>query len=64
MTIRGVGNPIISHDVQMPNKRMGPPPTSLAHDANDCIMVGLTREATEYKAVRGLAPRCDGGLAL
>jgi hypothetical protein len=27
----------------MPIDRMGPSPRNLAHDANDCIMVGLTR---------------------
>jgi len=32
-----------------PFVRMGPPPRSLAAEANDCFMVRLPRGATEYK---------------
>jgi hypothetical protein len=32
-----------------PFVRMGPPPRSLAAEANDCLMVRLPRGATEYK---------------
>ena len=35
--------PESSHGIQTPSFRMGPPLRSLAHDANDCIMVGLAR---------------------
>lgn len=40
---------------------MGPPPRSLALEANDCFMVQILRGSTEYKvAVREIAPY--GGL--
>jgi hypothetical protein len=42
MMIRGGGIPKQPW-LPMPIDRMGPSPRNLAHDANDCIMVGLTR---------------------
>jgi hypothetical protein len=46
--------------VTEPFVRMGPPPQSLAAEANDCFMVRPDRGLTEYKdAARVFA--CNGG---
>ena len=59
-TIRGGGDPSRSM-AATPSRRMGPPPRSLAAEANDCFMVRTPPGPTEYKVVaRCLAP--NGGL--
>ena len=43
--------------VNAPVVRMGPLPRSLAAEANDCFMVGVPADPTEYKyAAQGIAP--------
>ena len=43
--------------VNAPVVRMGPLPRSLAAEANDCFMVGIPADPTEYKyAAQGIAP--------
>jgi len=43
--------------VNAPVVRMGPLPRSLASEANDCFMVGVPADPTEYKyAAQGIAP--------
>jgi hypothetical protein len=49
MTIRGGGDPFV---------RLGPPPRSLAAEANGCFMVGSDADPTEYKVAGDLrAPK-------
>jgi hypothetical protein len=52
MTIRGGGDPFV---------RLGPPPRSLAAEANGCFMVGSDADPTEYK-VAARSTRPNGGL--
>ena len=53
ITIRGGGDPSQNMVIE-PSVRMGPPPRSLAAEANDCFMVRPRTGPTEYK----VAARC------
>jgi hypothetical protein len=59
MTIRGGGNPMLDMACA-PRFRMGPPPWGFAAD-DDCIMVQVETEPTEYKFVARWS-RFDGEL--
>jgi hypothetical protein len=48
MTIRGGGDPSRNMVIE-PSVRMGPPPRSLAAEANDCFMVRPQREANRIQ---------------